>query len=153
MKQAEKLAKASPEEVKALVEKEQYSLAEKIHVGNLLSGIAAKIVQLGVKSDKYCYEGAKHDEYLKKYDEPGSKYLKQQMYNMLSLPYYEFRKNLSENKPNSYDIMPTLKKSENYLPYPENKIKSSNTISASLLFDNTLRKDFSEGVEFQADQQ
>ena len=75
------------------------------------------------------------------------------MYNMLSLPYYEFRKNLSENKPNSYDIMPTLKKSENYLPYPENKIKSSNTISASLLFDNTLRKDFSEGVEFQADQQ
>lgn len=69
MKQAEKLAKSSPEEVKALVEKEQYSLAEKIHVGNLLSGIAAKIVQLGVKSDKYCYEGAKHDEYLKKYDE------------------------------------------------------------------------------------
>lgn len=69
MKQAEKIAKASPEEVKALVEKEQYSLAEKIHVGNLISGIAAKIVQVGVKADKYCYEGAKHDEYLKKYDE------------------------------------------------------------------------------------
>ena len=69
IKHAEKFAKASPEEVKALVEKEQYSLAEKIHVGNLVSGIAAKIVQVGVKADKYCYEGAKHDEYLKKYDE------------------------------------------------------------------------------------
>jgi len=65
---AEKLAEASPEEVKKMAEENQFSLQEKIHVGNLLSGIAAKIAQYGVKADKYCY-GSKNEEYLNKYQD------------------------------------------------------------------------------------
>ena len=119
----------------------------------LQKSLKDKVPNLNCNLEYAWYFHVECPDYIKKYEELGSKYLKQQMYNMLSLPYFEFRKNLAENKPNSYDIMPTLQKSENFLRYPENKVNVKKTISSSLLFDNTLRKDFSEGVEFQADPQ
>ena len=68
LKMAEKLAETPSNEVKALAESYAFTLQEKIHVGNLVSGIAGKIAQYGVTADKYCY-GSKTDEYLKKYEE------------------------------------------------------------------------------------
>jgi len=91
-------------------------------------------------------------DYIKKYDDPveGKKYLKQQLYNMLSLPYYNFRK--QESIPISAEAsMPTIKKMTANVEYPELHQQRLSTSTANLLFDNALRTEFSEGAEFTAD--
>ncbi len=91
-------------------------------------------------------------DYIKKYDNPetGKKYLKQQLYNMLSLPYYNFRKNLA-SIPSSEESMPSLKKNTAYVEYPELRRNLLSTSSVNLLLDKELRSSFSEGAEFKAD--
>lgn len=69
---------------------------------------------------------------------------------MLSLPYYNFRKQEVEPK-NAYDSMPTLKKMGGSVEYPELYQQKLGTHTANLLFDSTLRSEFSEGANFQAD--
>lgn len=88
-------------------------------------------------------------DYIKKYDHPveGKKYLKQQMYNMLSLPYYLHRK---ENSNQTIDV-PSLEKRNQYLEYSEVATPRYGTSTASLLLNSKLAKEGTEGVNFDAD--
>mmetsp|Transcript_27060 Transcript_27060/g.28106 ORF Transcript_27060/g.28106 Transcript_27060/m.28106 type:complete len:151 (-) Transcript_27060:97-549(-) len=91
-------------------------------------------------------------DYIKKYDHPveGKKYLRQQLFHMLSLPYYQYRK--QENNVHSTDnVMPTLKNRNQYLEYLEKKAPLVETSTSNLLLNKELAQGFSEGVEFQAD--
>lgn len=66
MKLAEKLSKMNVEDIHSLLESNPLNLQEKIHVGNLLSGLSAKICQHGVISENYCY-GINDEKYKKTY--------------------------------------------------------------------------------------
>ena len=93
-------------------------------------------------------------DYIKKYDHPveGKKYLKQQLYNMLALPYYNYKQK-ETNSVSAEDTMPTLKSANSKIQYSELNAKKNMTNSFNLLLDSQLKNDFSEGVEFKADEQ
>lgn len=71
-KMAQKFIEASADEIKDLVEKQNFSLAEKIHIGNLMGGFSSKYVKeedLPPNHTDLCYPPAQKEAYLKKYDE------------------------------------------------------------------------------------
>lgn len=71
-KLAQKFVEASADEIKDLVEEQNFSLAEKIHIGNLMGGFSSKYVQEDVlppNNTNLCYSAAQKEAYLKKYEE------------------------------------------------------------------------------------
>lgn len=92
-------------------------------------------------------------DYIKKYDDPtvGKKFLKQQLYNMLALPYYNHRSKES-HIPSTEEALPDFKKRNMYMEYPEVKQQRIGSVGANLLFDSQLRSSFAEGAEFKPDQ-
>lgn len=66
-KLAEKILNSTPEQIQKEISELNYSIPEKIHVGNLLSGLAANYCQQGVLSDNYCYNDLNLNQYLTTY--------------------------------------------------------------------------------------
>lgn len=95
-------------------------------------------------------------DYIKLYDDPvnGKKFLRQQMFNLLAYPYFNYRDRQSKDNvklPVSRDV----ERQGKYVPYPEARNLEDQKLYDSdiLLLNNEsgLRNQFSEGAEFTED--
>ncbi len=93
-------------------------------------------------------------DYAKKFDDPKhEKYLKRQMFNLLTVPYMNMRMSeMNERKKKSQIV--DFEKKKQFIEYPEEIKPMEKTHSQKLeelLRDQNLRQKFFEGVEYQKD--
>jgi hypothetical protein len=95
-------------------------------------------------------------DYAKKFDNPeNQKWLKRQMYNILSVPYMNMRiSEMNEKKQKKVEITDLKKKSE-FVEYPEEIFESSEKSTGRQLTDLLKNKEFKEkffeGVTYEKD--
>ncbi len=93
-------------------------------------------------------------DYIKKFDDPKyAKWLKRQMYNILTVPYMSMRLTELQVK-NKHHTVDDLNKKNKYIEYPEEIIPIKNTIDDKLkdIYGNEeLRSKFFEGVSYEKD--
>lgn len=94
-------------------------------------------------------------DYAKKFDDPKhEKYLKRQMFNLLTVPYMSMRMSEMNAKNKKESVISDFEKKRKFIEYPEEIKPIEKTASQKLedlLKDKNLREKFFEGVEYQKD--
>lgn len=93
-------------------------------------------------------------DYTKKFDDPKyAKWLKRQMYSMLTVPYMSMRLTELQVK-NKQQEIPELNKKNKYIEYPEEIVpleKSMEDKFNDIFYNEELKNKFFEGVNFEKD--
>jgi hypothetical protein len=93
-------------------------------------------------------------DYLKKFDDPKyAKWLKRQMYNILTVPYMSMRLTEFQVKNRQQEVIDLTKKNK-FIEYPEEILPIENQLNnkvENILSNEELRSKFFEGVTFDKD--